>query len=271
VPNLTVATLNVRAGGFTDYSGAEAVPPGLGAIQAAVAETGASVMGLIDTFRWREVYSVEDLRTLFGYPYVVRIDMNCARVNPKVGLTLLGGDCLVDYEPVRIYDRDCLRALLQVGGKTAQLYLTYLTSFSGARRSRQVAALLEHANAYSDIPTLIMGDLNSVRPERLAPPARWVANARQQWPWLDRRTLGPLTELYELVDTAAISALRAGGFKDELAGQRMETFHQRMFGLELRVAVDHCFSRGIPVKSCQILRGKTYQAATDHYPVMAVL
>lgn len=193
MPGFSIATLNVRAGGFTNYSGSESVPPRLPQIREAVATIDASVMGLIDTFRWRELYTAADLRESFGYANVFHIDMNCEAVDPRVGLCLLAQDSLVDVRPVRLYDRNCVRALIQINGTLTQFYVAYLTSFSGQRRRQQVEALLRDADTRPKVPTLIMGDLNTLRPERLAWPVRMLGRVKRSLPSTQRRSL--LTEI----------------------------------------------------------------------------
>lgn len=268
--SFSAATLNVRAGGFVDYSGTIDCPPRISAIQKAVTLTGASVVGLIDTFRWRELYTTDELCALFGYPQAFHIDMDCEVVDSRVGLTVLGGKNLIGCEAVRIHDRNCLRVDLKVDGRPVCLYVIYLTSLSGARRRRQTEALLEYIDARPQVPTLIMGDLNTLRPESFIGPARLLNSVLRLLPSVPA-PLGRFAEAFELTHTEALSLLREAGFSDEMRGMPAATFQQRVLGLDIKLALDYCLSRHIEVKDCTVLRGKPYEAASDHFPVMATL
>jgi len=270
---LSVGSLNVCSGGFNGYDNVSKHPSRLEAIQAAVKAMNASVVGLIDTYRWVELFSAADLRRLFGYARAFSSSLACEVVDSRVGLTVLGDERLIECVPVRIYDRDCLQLVIDTRNGLLIVYVAYFTSWSAERRRCQAQALISLANEHPETPTLIVQDGNCVRPEYWPWPVR--AMGRTDWyrRWASNARL-PLKELWQLPDTSAVALLRAAGFRDELAaaGQLGKTFHRRVLGrFDVGFPVDYCWSRGLKVQHCEVLQGPVFAAATDHNGVKAWL
>lgn len=100
---MRIASYNVMSGGFNGYEHDTSLPQRLTELQTAVSELDADVIGLVDTFRWDEIYSPGDLKNIFGYKYAVCINLNDQRLREKGhnnGLTLLSNTEILESGPM---------------------------------------------------------------------------------------------------------------------------------------------------------------------------
>src|SRR5688500_17551505 len=106
------ASYNIMSGGFSAYSYERSEPERLPQLQALLSRLNADVVGLVDTFRWDEIYSEEQLRQLFGYQYVACINLNDDRLRKSGhnnGLALFSRVPWQSCVAVRIKTRDALK------------------------------------------------------------------------------------------------------------------------------------------------------------------
>jgi len=259
-----VAEFNVQSGGYSDYQGLEHDPPRMTAIQEAVASFETTLVALVDTYRWHERYTEAELCQLFGYRQAFCISLKATDVNHGVGVTLLGDGNIVSATAIRLYNRDCLRARVCLGGELVTLYVVYLTSFSGYDRMRQAQALVLDAHTLSDTERImVVGDCNSARPERVNWLLRLAGRCRRR-PWRIPGRLAWLSEAFELVHTEAISTLRRAGFCDELADCPGSTFRKQIWRITFRVAVDYVFTRNLKPRGGCVLNTHEFRHASDH-------
>jgi len=76
---MRIASYNIMSGGFNSYNTTSAAPQRLPLLQKAIREIGADIIGLVDTYRWNEIYTEADLKRLFGYKYAYCINLNDER------------------------------------------------------------------------------------------------------------------------------------------------------------------------------------------------
>ncbi len=264
---MKIGAFNVWMGGFSSYHGQEPHPPRLPKLVTAVQLLDADIMGLIDTHRWTQTFSRQQLRDLFGYRHSFTIDMNCTRVDPRIGLTVITRDPTIECEPIRLFNRNAIKIWLRLNGQDRRIYLVYLDDLHESIRRRQVEVLLQDAQSQVATPTIIMGDYNALRPEDIT---SWQAligrclrlpPARRRWREL-AVTAGELTR------TEVIPLLRAEGFRDARDGQAGPTFMGRSYPLTRHpnLAVDHIFSRNWPVSE---FTAHYFPAASDHAAITA--
>lgn len=264
-----IGMMNVRMGAFPTYSVEHEYPERLDLIQATVAAMKAEVVCLVDTFRWREIFSAGALGELFDYPFVHQMSLNCEVVDPRIGMTVFATEAVESCESVRIFDRDCLRLRLNVGGRQVVVYFAYLTNLSGVRREMQAVALLERVEAEPEGPVLVMGDLNTLRPADVPQVLGSAARILAKLPGIQR--LGTVSQGLQLGYTGIIPLFERAGFRDQFAGNKSPTFRTMILGCELRLRIDYCLSRGLDLADCEIMIDKMTAQASDHHPLVVTL
>src|ERR1044071_8673670 len=112
---MKIASYNIMSGGFDDYSRNHGTPQRLTLLQTAIKKIDADVIGLIDTFRWDEMYTESDLTTLFGYKYAYCINLNDERlrqIGHNNGLTLLS-NVKINPRTIQLSSRDAIIAQVE--------------------------------------------------------------------------------------------------------------------------------------------------------------
>lgn len=154
---MKVLTYNIMSGGFNSYCSSSTLPERLDILKVAIQDIDADFVALIDTFRWKEVFTENDLINYFGYKYTFCIDMNDSRVDEKIGITILS-KFQIQSESIRIYNRDCVKTQININSKNIILYTVYLDDLSEDVRLKEVEDLLSGIQKDN---TIIMGDFNT--------------------------------------------------------------------------------------------------------------
>ncbi len=261
---MRVAVWNVQSGGFTTYDHESHRPERLPNIGHALRMRRPDVAGLVDTWRWAEIFTEEELCDEFGFTQAYSINMEDERVEPQVGLTLLLNEP-AECQTVRLKSRNAIKATLKGPDGPRYLYLVYLDDLSRAARLAQIGALLADIAQHADQPVMVMGDLNEVRPEAVPRMVRLLAWALRLPPLRWWRSYGPMA-VRDLARPAVVSLLRWHGFEDAGAAQpRRATAFPRWRRWQLALAVDFILTRNWPIESYQV--GSRYGA--DHCMVCA--
>jgi endonuclease/exonuclease/phosphatase family metal-dependent hydrolase len=253
VVTVLFATWNVQSGGFAGYVASD-YPERLPDIVAGVQAVGAEAMGLVDTWRWKERFSADDLCRRFGYARAFSIDINCRRVDPQIGLTMLTNLTDARFRVVSIGSRDAIVMTNDIRGAPVQTYLVYLDDLEASTRDAQAAALRMRGGAANSV---IMGDLNALRTltsaQRLA--GRFM---RQRWLRLIFDRFGATGVSYALMSLGGvyggdrvIEALRAAGF-DDIGDPCTPTAYPQVGPLRLQLAVDYILTRGLPASDYRV-------------------
>lgn len=145
------------SGGFNSYSSEENIPERLNLLKKVISDSDADFVGLIDTFRWKEIFTPDDLRKNFGYDNVFCIDMEDTRLDKRIGLTILSKFDL-NCEEIRIYNRNCIKSRIGLNGIEYTIFTIYLDDLSEDIRLKESEALLVQSKRDK---TIVIGDFNS--------------------------------------------------------------------------------------------------------------
>jgi len=99
---MKIASYNIMSGGFNDYNFNSLKPQRLDLLKKAIKEIDADFIGLIDTFKWKDIFRQQDLKKLFNYKKVFHINMDDVRVDKKIGLTVLTNFLNVKFKKVSL-------------------------------------------------------------------------------------------------------------------------------------------------------------------------
>jgi len=160
---MKIASYNIMSGGFNDYNFNSLKPQRLDLLKKAIKEIDADFIGLIDTFKWKDIFRQQDLKKLFNYKKVFHINMDDVRVDKKIGLTVLTNFLNVKFKKVSLITRNCIQAELKFPhNKTLDIFTIYLDDLSEDARLEQIQTLFNKINPN---PTIIMGDFNAINPK----------------------------------------------------------------------------------------------------------
>ncbi|SDN56948.1 endonuclease/exonuclease/phosphatase family protein [Allokutzneria albata] len=261
---MRIAGYNVMSGGFDGYDHETATPRRLPELKAAVAELRADVVGLIDTFRWDEVFTTEELGEHFGYEHVFHVrlgDERLTELGHDNGLTLLSNVELADVRVVRIATRNAIAARV-LGEEELTIVLVYLDDLSEDVRLAQVRALAEEIDVNE--PTIVLGDLNSLKAGE-APDLSGYAESNPA----AAAALAPVVA--DMRRGEVVALLESLGLRDaDPVG--LPTIPTRLFPVQLDRALlrlDYCFhSPSVAVRDFAVPDSVTFQKASDHLPVV---
>ncbi|MBI3950536.1 MAG: endonuclease/exonuclease/phosphatase family protein [Acidobacteria bacterium] len=177
------------------------------------------------------------LASALNMHYAYAVENPYQRGGGERGLAILSRFLMSDVERVVLPHpgpggrrRITLGATIHLGPERLRVYTLHLeTRISVDERGDQVAAVLEQANRYRELPTIILGDFNTI-------------------------TGGASQKVVEL--------MKAAGFSTPLPGDTM-TFQRALF---LRLKLDWIWVRNLRVVDADIGRDIT---ASDHRPIWA--
>lgn len=263
---MRVATYNVMSGGFGDYTSSDLVPERLGLLQQAVKKIDADLIGLVDTFRWKELYSETDLSSWFGYPYVQHIDMNDTRVDKRIGLAILSREPIAEWHVVRAYNRNALQAMLMIDSVQTNVFLAYLDDLSEDTRLKEAAAIMEAAGSAAAV---VMGDLNALTPVNVDGVRLEVAKYLGGSPG-DQNVSILQPVVNEFLRAQVLPLFEKSGF-NVYSNVSAPTALTSLHPLQMSPVfpIDYIIPRGLQVKSTQVLKDPLFELASDHYPLVA--
>jgi hypothetical protein len=168
-----LVTLNVQAGADITYCGDASRPVALRLLQNYLRAEAPDIAVLTDTFRWRGIFTDDDLLRLFNATQVVCIDTDDIAmpgddrvlVDPRIGITILTftQTCVIESsQAVRCYNRNFIRCVMRFEGQYVQLYGVYADHLSESVRYRQMQCLHNDAAKNPDLPVILAGDFNSL-------------------------------------------------------------------------------------------------------------
>lgn len=256
------------SGGFSGYDHDQATPQRLQELRAAVQEIDADVIGLIDTFRWDEIFSVEQLRNLFGYNYITCINLNDERLRKlghNNGLTLMSKLPWRSCEVVKLGTRDALKASFELSGIEITIVLAYLDDLKEDVRLKQAEAIV---GSIDDVDSsLIMGDFNTI-----APADNHDADRKLEIFYVDnpgiKDKLNPMVEQMQRAEVVAWLESQNfidGGVK---AGATMPSKLFPAVSDKPFLRLDYCLHGSkLKVSNFAVHRAEIMQKASDHFPI----
>lgn len=251
------------SGGFNSYSSKAIIPERLGLLKKVITDINADFVGLVDTFRWKEIFTPSDLRKHFGYKNVFCIDMNDTRVDKRIGLTVLS-KLDTRCEELRIFNRNCIKSMFNRNGKKYTIFTVYLDDLSEDTRLQEVESLLSQITRDN---TIIMGDLNtfSKKDQKYIP--RDMESYFQDKPDLYEDLKGVLGEMER---GEVIELLQKEGFVNGLPAFQ-PTAPSKLFpgGFDSPIVrIDYVLhSKDIQVKRAKVLRSSILDKTSDHFPI----
>lgn len=269
---MRIATYNIASGGFSDYSSLASEPERLHVLQKAVAKIDADVIGVTDTFRWMDIFTPEQVQTIFNFPYSFHIDMNDTRVDKRIGVALLSRHPIIAAEPVRLHNRGAIMAKVSAGrGRLLTVYVIYLDDLSEATRQKQIQALIKYLVA--DGPIAVIGDLNALWPEHVGEvKARVNAFLASHSSFKGRDDYRAMQEVFDnFYQAAALSDLKRHGFTEPLESRATALTPLHMLGLPNIFPIDHILLKNCVASEYTVLTGDIFETASDHYPLVASL
>jgi endonuclease/exonuclease/phosphatase family metal-dependent hydrolase len=265
---MKIASYNIMSGGFKGYDYELAHPERLADIQRVVRELGADIIGLIDTFRWDEVFSDDQLRELFGYDHVMTINLNDDRLRKlghNNGLTLLSRVPWLSCETLHLGTRDALKGEFKVADRKVEIILAYLDDLDEDVRVTQAKAALSQFDEASN--GVLMGDLNTLSPND----AEGIASRLEVF-YLDNpgiegkfgKTIAKMQrgEVVKLLEAYGLQDAGKGG------GATMPTLLFPAAARQPILRVDHCFyGQAVMVRDFAVHKTPAAQKASDHFPI----
>lgn len=265
---MKIVSYNILSGGFSSFASEEAYPERMDLIRKAVQSFDADVVSLIETYRWEELFSQDDLKALFDYEQVYSITLDDPTLHAKGidnGITVLSRVPQTEFEIVRIANRNIVKTTVVYKEKRMSLFSVYLDSEKESLRIRQLHALLKMVS--DSVPTILMGDFNTFSgydiPKVIAAGIDLATDTLQ----LDNL---PTPALSKVRKSSVTDILGEHGFRDANLNKEStaptDMVDKNLLDKFLRL--DYIFFRGdIVVKNFQVLSGDLYEKASDHYPV----
>jgi len=266
---MRLASYNVLSGGFDQYSKDLEDSKRFDVLKQAVAKIQADFVGLIDTYRWEEIYTNKQIAEIFGYKQAYCINLNddrLRRMGHNNGVTVLTNLEVVKYETIRIATRDAVRVGVRIGESQLEIFSVYLDDISEDTRILQVKELLTYLDL--KIPSVVMGDLNTLKRRDLDQLDPVIEQFFFENPNFSRAYGGVINEMRR---GEAIEILEKFGLRD-VAQEVVATAPTRLFPAVVKEPVlrlDYAFcTNQITASNFEVVRGDLFDQASDHYPIV---
>lgn len=265
---MRIASYNILSGGFKTYSFELSSPKRLDLLKKAVKSINADLIGLVDTFRWDSLYTIEQLSELFSYTNVYCINLNDSRLKEKGhnnGITVLTNLPVKKFETISLTTRDAIKATIEMDNDEVDVFSVYLDDLSEDTRLTQVDALLK--NIKIDKPTVIMGDLNTLSLKDLSKTDLLINEFAKVNPQM-YKAMKPVLD--QMKRGEVIKQFETFGLKDA-DKDGMPTAPTKLFPAEIKGAVlrlDYAlYTDRLKVQNFNVLTGPNFDKSSDHYPI----
>ncbi len=268
---MRIAAYNIMSGGFNSYISTTNRPERLGLLQEAIQNIKADFIGLLDTFRWVEVFNTQDIKRLFGYKEVFHINLDDVRVDKRVGITVLSNLPMRKFQTVSLQIRNCVKTEIKFKNKVLNVFTLYLDDLSEKVRLQQTKVLLNQAGKSS---TILMGDFNALRPEDvIQTKAKFNALLEANPSFKERKDYETyfIPVFKGLCLAKVIPLIHSSGFIETNSEKTQHTCPTPLL-LNTKSAIlklDHMFySPDLRIDNFQVLTGDVFDKASDHYPIV---
>jgi len=266
---MKIASYNISSGGFNGYNPVSFKPERIEVLKQAIKIIDADFVGLIDTFRWDEIYRENGLKQLFDYKNNFCINLNDERLKKKGhnnGIAVLTNLVVYSFKTINLLTRDAIKTEVQIKDKPVDIFSVYLDDLNENTRISQITELLRHV---TNKPTILLGDLNTVYPEdrpKLKSDLNHLLLERSEFKERDFKEL-LRAEVIPLIKSKGFVGARGDGPRTSTAATSLS---KQKFGAIFKI--DHIFhSPDIKVEKFQVLKGSIFEKASDHYPIVAKL
>lgn len=265
---MRIASYNILSGGFNNYRDDLKEPERINTLKQAINSLQADFVGLIDTYKWDEIYKNEQIAELFGYKLAYCINLNDDRlrkIGHNNGITVLTNNEVKSFETISLKTRDVIKTRILRDDKELDIYTVYLDDLSEDTRVQQVSALLNQVD--KAVPSIIMGDLNTFKTTDLPKLTPMIDKFYEDNPQLHAK-YGAVTD--GMKSGRALSKLEESGFVDG-AQQFDPTAPTHLFPVKIDepfLRLDYAFSHGINISNFRVPREDIFDRASDHYPIV---
>lgn len=262
--SLEILSWNILSGGFKDYGSPEKTPGRIDGLASVIKELRPDVVSLVDTHRWTEVFTVEDLKRIFGYPKVHMVKLEDQRLIEKGhdnGVTVLSRFPDAKIESIWLDTRNAIKT----HAEGVDIFSVYLDDISENTRIKQVKAALNLVD--SSIPTIITGDLNTFDEHDLNEARNNLIELGQRYPGPIKNMVASLNEMKRAEVT---QILKENGFTD-LGKNAGNTVPAKLFPLPVEkpvIRLDYAFGNSrVRLEDFKVLTDPKFGNLSDHYPI----
>lgn len=263
--SIEILSWNILSGGFKDYGSDEKRPGRIDGLARAIKDLRPDVVSLVDTHKWIETFTVEEIKEIFNYAQAQMTNLEDQRLITKGhenGITVLSQVEKTQFQTFRLATRNAIKTRVS----DIDIFCVYLDDEDENTRVQQVKAILELVD--TDKPTIIMGDLNTIDNNDLA-------KAKEDLDVLSQRFPVPMkskeSALNEMKKGEVGRILKENGFTDLGAGGG-NTFPTKLFPLAIDrpiLRLDYVFAnRLIKLEQFMVLTDNKYENLSDHYPLL---
>lgn len=260
---MEILSWNIMSGGFNSCNSTAMTPDRIDLLASTIKSIDADFVSLVDTHRWTEIFTFEDLKKLFGYQNVYSVKLEDERLKLKGhdnGVTVLTRLPVGKFETIRMFSRNAIKT--SAGG--VDIFTTYLDDVSEDTRMRQTDTLLDHVS--TSVPTIITGDLNTIDEFDLTETRKQVEEMFDKRP--EARVAQPVFK--EMMRCEVTRKIRQSGFIDMGKGKG-NTVPSKLVPIKIdqpitRLDYGFCTSN-INIENFEVLRGAEFDQLSDHYPI----
>lgn len=256
-----MVSYNIMSGCFENYTQDSKLTNRFVLLQQVIKELDADFVGLVDTFKWKETFSEEELKSKFGYKSVFHIDMEDTRVEKNIGITVMTNLDVESFGIIRSHNRNYIETKLN----GLYIYTCYLDDLSEDIRILEIKSLLEQIKT----PAVIHGDLNTFTKEDL----NKFSHIKNEFITSNLELyskLKPITD--EMERCEVVKVIEEKGFVDA-DKQANATLPTTLFPAKVTkpfVRVDYIFhTKGIQVNNLVVPNTEKINKVSDHYPIIA--
>jgi len=260
---MKILSWNIMSGGFNSYDSLAKTPDRLDLLVSTIKSIDADFVSLVDTHRWTEVFTKEDLIRLFGYENVYSVKLEDERLKVKGhdnGVTVLTRLPVNKFETIRIFSRNAIKTSIE----GIDIFTTYLDDMSEDTRLQQCDSLLSQITGQT--PTIITGDLNTIDEFDLVEAKNQIEKMFIQHP--EARAMEPV--LKEMMRGEVTKRIKEKGFID-MGKDGGNTVPSKLFPVKIDRPItrfDYGFcTPDITIDNFEVLRGVEFDQLSDHFPI----
>lgn len=265
---MKIVSWNILSGGFDSYTHTSPRPQRLDGLVNAINKIDADFVSLVDTFRWTEIFTTDDLKQLFGYPNVYSVKLDDKRLiksGHENGITVLTRIPQCNFQTIWISTRNAIQSKCMVGNYIVDIFSVYLDDLSEDTRLNQIRDLFNFIDNSS--PIIFLGDLNTFDREDVISASDNITALKTQYPDAVRN-IEP--QLNEMMRGQVTDYIKAQGFKD-LGKSSGNTVPAKLFPIKTdkpEFRIDYAFaSNSVDAKKFEVLTDEPFSSLSDHYPI----
>ena len=140
--SIEILSWNILSGGFKDYGSPEKRPERIDGLASVIKELKPDIVSLVDTHRWTDIFTVTQLKQIFGYPFVQPIKLDDERligIGHDNGVTVFSQIAGTEMQTIWLATRNAIKT--KVGG--IDIFTIYLDDVNEDTRIKQIKAVLE--------------------------------------------------------------------------------------------------------------------------------